>query len=451
MNNRDLIPFDVREKPKPVQRAWLREFERVLDQTGSSRRAVNAADKLLDVHNERQKKINIRENLTVRPVTLDASISEFARANAEQYVPASILADIRKTDSHPYFAVWEVATEGISKGEGIKKVWSFGAIKELAKRAADRLARVFHQHGDKDNSHEDRKSLGEVVHGFTKKVGNALKAYAVSYVADKATREKIEKGELDICSIEANVGFTQKQRGGDWFIEGVEKLTGLALSSSKIDKPGFAGASVTAVIRELAERDRVMADEGNVRKTYTKAEVKLAIEDLNLSPSDLFHIEDLKKVDAIVKHIDETVKTATDKVEKAKKKLEDELTPLKQAEAKNTVADLIKKSALLTEAPQQQIDYIIGQLQSNGDILDAKGDELTVKIDAGVKAQIEQITNLGIKFEPKKDDDGDKNADGKGKGGGENKSNNENQSESDPNDYFTQFEKDNPMLASSDK
>lgn len=403
------IPKDLQALPAPVQMAWVREFERVIETSGNAVHAIEAADQIAAAFQSRQTSHVETVN---RSVVLEATITEFAVANAGEYVPEAIMSEIRKQDPHPYLAVFEVGTEGISRGEGIRKVWSFAAIKELAKAAQVRIGKIFYQHGPTDNSHEGRQSLGEIIHGFYKRVNGAMKAYAVGWIQDKTTRDKIDSGEYDICSIEANVDL-ERQGEGNWFVQGVKKLTGLALASSAQATPGFAGASVEAVIRELADEGKGMGDSNSSgRVFYTVPETKVAVQMLNLKPSDLFGSDDILACDCVKKATEKAVADAIAPVQKEKEKLEKEMAPLKAEQTKAAVADMVKKSPLLTNAPQKQIDYLTEQLQRNGEILAASGDKLKNLVDSQLQVNLDMVKRLGIEFKA----DGNNGAGNNGQG-----------------------------------
>ena len=254
---RKIVPKAVVNKPRYVQEAYVREFDRVEELTGNALTAKTAADNLLTqllyklnkqavASKESEHKL-IEESLDVKIL---AQVSEMS---ASECLPAHILESIKKTDPHPYLVVYDVGGEGVSHGKidnkKERKKWSFHAIKKLAKNIAKGAAGVIHGHNRPGEN--TRKKLGRVVHAFTKDIKDSLHALAVAHITDSSTIEKIENGTFDVCSIEGNVLLAREDTNSTWFIKDVEEIFNLAIGSSAVDSPGFAGAGVIATIQEM--------------------------------------------------------------------------------------------------------------------------------------------------------------------------------------------------------
>jgi hypothetical protein len=398
----------IKDYPLDVQRAYFNEFQRV-SEYASAQEAIAAADSLLDTFARSQ----VTEKAETRQVAIPAHIEELAVQKAAGIVPTEILAHIKAIDPKPFLALLEIGSEGVSTGEGIKKVWSFGAIKELAGKVKDGVASLFYRHEDETN--KDRPILGNSVWSFTKRVGKSLKAYAVAHVKDEATRERIKSGELDVCSVEGEVEFSLKDNSKSWFVDKVREISGIALASSKEgDTPGFKTAGVVAVIEELNERVQEMAENGNDRNggigNLSIDEVKLAIAKYGYKPETLFRSEDLMTTSTVADAIEKAKTEAKTEAEKQVEELKKELEPLKEEKRKQTVVESIEKSPLLTDASEKMRKYIKAQAERRKFAGDDAGE-----IDKFVKEELEVAKNLGIKFEDEKkkdeDDDGDKTGD----------------------------------------
>jgi len=253
------IPMVVQDQPQYIQSAYVREFQRVEEQTGNVLTAKHSADLLLKylkrTANDRSL-INHRQLKELIETSMDVNIhAHISEISAYDCLPPEILNRIKATDPHPFFAVYDIGGEGISDGamdnHREKKIWSFSAIKELARKIKDNVAGVIHGHNE---LHQDNKpKYGRVVHAFTKMVQNSLHAIAVAHITDQVIIEKIKSGKLDICSIEGNVLLAKDNQGGNWFVKGIQNIVNLALDSSTVAQPGFSGAGILATIQELSK------------------------------------------------------------------------------------------------------------------------------------------------------------------------------------------------------
>lgn len=249
------VPMVVRNEPAYVQEAYIREFTRVEEQTGDVLTAVNAADILLKQlqrrrgNHQQQIKELIEASMAVE---IHAHICELS---AYDCLPPSILERIKAIDPHPFFAVYDIGGEGVSDGvtdnQKQRKVWSFSAIKELARKIKDDVAGIIHGHNE---LHQDSKpKYGRIIHSFTKTIQNSLHAIAVAHITDDQTIQDIKSGKLDVCSIEGNVLLARDTGGGNWFVKKVQNIVNLALESSSVSKGGFKSAGILATIQELSQ------------------------------------------------------------------------------------------------------------------------------------------------------------------------------------------------------
>jgi len=252
-----VIPKAVKDEPSYMQDAYIREFIRVEEQTGNALTAKTAADNLLTQIRfkiNKQAKISKQNEVKLMEKSLSVQmIAHISEMSASDCLSPEILANIKKTDPHPFLVVYDVGSEGVSSGKvenkKERKKWSFHAIKKLAKSLSDNTVGIIHGH---NRVGEDiKRKLGRLVHAFTKNIGNSLHALAVAHVTDSSTIEKIKNGTFDVCSIEGNVLLARENENSTWFIKDVEKIFNLAIGSSAVDSPGFTGAGVIATIQEM--------------------------------------------------------------------------------------------------------------------------------------------------------------------------------------------------------
>lgn len=220
---------------------------------------------------------------TRRKAVFRATVREMAESVVLTHVGADRLAMIRESDEHPMFVGLNVGYEGVSTGEvdGMTRLkqWAGNVIRKLAGRLNQDSPSLYDGHAPATSG---RKSLGDVLSGFIE-LGedNTPTAYGVAYVApDEKQRKRIREGELDACSIEADCLFSV---GDDdtWHVEDVEKVEGIALANSKLQRPGFERAGVVAVIQELQGRVEEMTPD------ELKAEVKKAGLTVLFTPAEL--------------------------------------------------------------------------------------------------------------------------------------------------------------------
>ncbi len=160
--------------------------------------------------------------------------------------------------------------------------WPRATVKILA-QAAKKGIKLFVGH-NKDSSHTNRESVGNVVGSYTRMVSGKLQALAVT-VLDTV------KDNLDVCSIEADVQMTAAGVVGD-----IKTLTGIALGSSNTESPAFPGAKRMGIIQCFGETEETdpLEKKERVMAKLTFAEVQQGIKDLNIFPHQIYNIDDMK-------------------------------------------------------------------------------------------------------------------------------------------------------------
>ena len=202
-------------------------------------------------------------------VYLCAPVQEMARDEVRALIGEDRYQAIKARDPHPFFVALTAGHEGESRGRiltgghrletgatetgdhrlktcATSKSWSAERIRELARHLRQAPVYLFH---NSDNS--PRRPVGEIVAATARRLKGRLHALAVAYIADPTARGRIRSGELDTCSIEAELEFSRRRKTESWLVEAVRRVSGLALGSRALASPGFPGAGLLAVVQEF--------------------------------------------------------------------------------------------------------------------------------------------------------------------------------------------------------
>jgi hypothetical protein len=196
----------------------------------------------------------------------------------------------------------------------------------------------------------------------------------------------------------------------------------------------------------------------------TLGEMKVQIEDRHVKPTELYSLEAILNEravsDAMKEEIEERVeqaqsekqteiddlqtklqqsaddtKTKDDEIADLKSKLEEkekemkakddeigdikkDLEPFKSKVKEEKLSELVAKSTLLQDAPQEQVDYIVAHVSLPDDV-DLADKETQKKVDAEVKKQLDDIKRYNIEIKPKSDEEETGDGTGGGAGGGD--------------------------------
>jgi len=207
-----------------------------------------------------------------------ARILNMSQEEIRTLVPQDTIDRIKKTDPTPEFRAYCVGHEGdaqaleLSFGTKISKAFHYAS--DMIMRIADRLqygTPLFHLHTGANTS-AGRVQLGEVVGKAIRTIKDKVSAIAAVYIYPQ-----FRKMPLDVASIEADVVYTPQGNARGNVID-VEQVTGIALASSATEKPAFPGATLLGVIQALRGAETML----------TKEEIKEAIRELKLKPTDVF-------------------------------------------------------------------------------------------------------------------------------------------------------------------
>ncbi len=350
--------------------------------------------------------------MTTRSTQLAAiQIQHMADDKIRSMINPDALARIKRTDPAPEIRVYGVGHEGDAHGTMVgsgAKVIKY--VQHAIRRLADRLlpgVHIFHRHSD-TNAHEGRQPIGEVVGKDTVEINGKLHAVAAVYILPEFRSQP-----FDVASIEAEVAYSLDEEGSAR-VDDVEKVTGIALSSSAVDRPGFAGATLLGAMQAFAENPPRKGE-----KTMTLEEIRQAIKDGKLTPSDVFDVETLMADPKLSESVKTQVKEKVDKVEayherqlKKLEKLETENTELsnklKEAETVAIVSKADKLfSGLATDRKlnDRQANYIRQRLDTfkpTGSTEDAAKQEMNSWVDEQLKSYQKDAELFGIKEEPVK-------------------------------------------------
>jgi len=359
----------------------------------------------------RRRREQIREQLTFRTGCrfVTASVREMAQEDVVAAIAEDRLAEIRAQDPHPLFVALDIAQEGESTGEIARpgerpvkqrKWWSADAIKSFASKLKDAvaggIAKLWH-----GSSHDDKKSVGEIVASWTKQIGDRLHAYLVGWIHDPIAKASFADGKITTGSMEADAVFdtTDPQT---WLVQAVKAVKGAVLAGDDA-KPGFAGATVMASVQELDNKE-----DGRVDDPITLTDVRDAIRDNGWDPSKVFGKEDLLAdrtvADAMKAEVDGQVEAAVKEKDAEIERLKPDAEAWQKHAANERVVGLVDGSELLKDRPKGEVAYIKRVLTVDLSSVDPEQHQATV--DAAVQKHLDVIKDTGMTFEAPKPDGG---------------------------------------------
>ena len=245
-------------------------------------------------------------------------------------------------------AAYTIAHEGktspksLNDGSAIKLSWGKKVIQALG-NIVKKGTKFFFGHGDNTNSHEGRKPLGEIVGTLTKEIGGRLSQVIIGHFPDSSEVEK-----FDIVSMEAVIDTTI-----DNVVNGVRKISGIAMESSDRQSPAFPGAVRLAQIQAFEEETKTEVENlknslPDKEKHMTFEEVKQGIRELNIFPHQVFNMDDMKADRTFGKILEEntTLKTNNSSLQSELEKAQDQIKEVGKkselVEAKDTFDSVLK-------------------------------------------------------------------------------------------------------------
>jgi hypothetical protein len=252
------------------------------------------------------------------------NIQALSRDEMIQIIPNETLKQIKSKDAYPTFSVYSICHEGISQPVRIDGSdanayepisWPRRAIQSIHSLKG---IKCFHLHNE-DNSTDNRKEYGEIVADCEREIDGILHHVAIAY-HPPAVREQAK--QFDVCSMEAVWNFVKG--AGQWVADTLESMTGLALASSKSNRPAFLGARRLGLVQALDYTFEANKENSTVA---TLQEVKEFVKANAVIPSQLFTLEEIKKDGTFIPVFNEIgtkdtqIKTLGDQLKEAQEKV----------------------------------------------------------------------------------------------------------------------------------
>ena len=254
-----------------------------------------------------------------------------------EIVDEATLRNIKARDPHPEIRLYSIGHEGEANlhlpGIGMKTfTWIQAAVRSIADQLKIGTA-VFDRHNPDTNSHEGREQIGEVVGKTLRKIGNRLNTLAAIHIYDK-----FKSRPLDIASFEAEIEYDHDEHQA--WPSSIKSVSGIALSNSGVDNPGFPGATLYGAVQAFVQ---AFAGEFGDNK-MNKSEVLQAVKELGLKPSQVFDIGDIMSDSAVAVKVRDGVADLTQKSDRLLRERD---------EAKGQVVKLENTNAETTKKLQQ--------------------------------------------------------------------------------------------------
>lgn len=232
---------------------------------------------------------------------------------------------------------YTLAQEGISQPKILnEKSTPLKWTKAIIHRLADKIkagVKFFIDHGNNTNSHDGRKSVGEILSSFVKNIHGKLSNVIIGHFPNAE-----EVKNADVCSMEADIDTIQD------VVDDINEVSGIALGNSNNVNPAFPGAIRLGLIQcfntenNSGEGETKMGEE--VKITFDM--VKKAVKDMNIFPWQLYTEEDMKR-DKVFGKIYTTNTALTTENEKLKTDLKDATEKGSEAIKKQEIAEAGKK------------------------------------------------------------------------------------------------------------
>ncbi len=349
-------------------------------------------------------------------------LQEMGASEMLQHIPEAVQARIKREDPSPVYRAYVVAHEGPSQGSIVGsgqmvKHWVQSAIRKVFDRLKTGL-QLFHNHS-RDNRHEGRTAIGELVGKTTSFIKEKLTAIAIAYI-----RPEFRSLPLDVASIEANITIPN---GEKITAVNVDDVTGIALGNSKINRPGFSGAELIGELQAFVKNNqsyRRHLQMGDGEK-ITIDEIKTLIKEEKILPSDIFVAEDLTEDPFIKGHVKAEVKEAvageyghrkrTDKAfeqreqewTEEKKSLTEKIQVLTKTASESKLKTLFETAKTERKLSEQQAKFIEKRLKTfQPEDLDNLDKELGKHLDTELDEFKDYAETFGIETEAADGGDG---------------------------------------------
>lgn len=174
-----------------------------------------------------------------------------ADSEIKAMIPPYYFENIKRRDPKPLFKAFVVGQEGQAEANwvGVGKVvktWFKDAIGKLSRKIWPGM-KLFHNHAETNDPDETRPEIGEVAGSRTKMIDGKFSAMIAAYIFPE-----YKKLPLDIASIEADIHVDNTFGDDEVHAVDVEDVKGIALGSSKVERPGFSGATLLGELQAFA-------------------------------------------------------------------------------------------------------------------------------------------------------------------------------------------------------
>ena len=342
-------------------------------------------DSIFDVHG------NLLSSVKAERQSVCLKMQALSGFDVLSMVPADVLARIKETDAHPFFQAYSICHDGISNptilGDTAKPItWARRAVQSI-KNAVVKGVKFFLGHNE-DNSTTGRRALGEVVASQEMEIDGQLHHVAIGYFP----KPELVK-DFDICSQEADWDLVETPTG--WLADKLDKLTGIALSSSKVDKPAFSGARRLGTVQAFDTpeepvklKEKIMAVE---LTGCSFAELSAELTRRNAYPHQVFSLDQIRadkeiapslekaaKHDALVKELAD--EKAAHKITADKLKVtETEAQTAKRGSELITAKTRLEKLAKDANATEKQLPFVLTRFTKIADKLSDLTDDGLIK------------------------------------------------------------------------
>lgn len=247
-------------------------------------------------------------------VQLKSSLSGvISRDEILDSISPEVMEKIKERDNHPFFQAFVTVHEGegnpeILDGENESISWPRAAIKTVWKKVKG-VIQAFRGHEQGTNSTKDRKSLGQIVGQTEKEIDGKLSHISIFYHPPEV---KEEAKEYDSCSHEGQWTFEDDGKGG-LIARTLEKLQAVAFLKRDETPPALSGSLKLSTVQahETPGKGEDLLPPGKGKEDYrmdnlTFEQIKQAVKDLNIFPSQLFSIDIIQQDNGFNTFFDET-------------------------------------------------------------------------------------------------------------------------------------------------
>jgi len=261
---------------------------------------------------------------------LKATIQALGKAELDSIIDPGFVAGIKTSDPNPEIRVYSIGHEGAANlhlpGIGNKTMtWIQAAVHWVADKLSLGTA-VFDRHDPTTNSHAGRTKIGEVVGKAVRQVGDRMNTLAAIYIYPQ-----FRSRPLDIASIEAEIEYAHD--GYQAWPTGISNVSGIALSNSDIDTPGFPGATLLGAVQAY-----VQAFGSEMETHMNLSEVKQAVKELGLTPTQIFAVDDIMgdtKVAEKVREDKRNVVAGSERIQRERDEAKERIIALENAHAES--------------------------------------------------------------------------------------------------------------------